>query len=173
MTLILGGKGDTMLILENITIISPSALIPHQDIIVKGEWIAEVRDHRGGTYPAQATRIDGTHLMVTPGWVDLQVNGGFGYDFTLTPDAIWKVAERLPTLGITAFLPTIITSPPETWERAMGVWQQGPPRGWRGAVPLGWHFEGPFLNVEKRGAHPIHHLRLPDRELVRSWSRER
>jgi len=113
--------------------------------------------------------LDAAHLILTPGWIDLQINGAFGQDFTLTPQALWDVAAQLPKLGITAFLPTIITAPRETVAQAQAIWLAGPPPGWKGARPLGLHIEGPFLHPERKGAHPPQHLRLPDRAWVEDW----
>ncbi len=160
-----------MLVFENVSVVYPSWIVSHQDVIVDGAHIVEVRDHRGGTYPPRAKRIDGTHLYLSPGWIDLQVNGGFGHDFTVNPDAIWNVAAQLPRLGLTAFLPTIITSPTEVRTWAMRAWRDGPPDGWQGAVPLGLHFEGPFLSHERRGAHAVEYLQLPDLDVVREWGK--
>lgn len=55
--------------------------------------------------------IDATGLIVAPGYVDLQINGEFGCDFVSDPTGIWQVGSRLVSHGVTAFLPTIITSP--------------------------------------------------------------
>jgi N-acetylglucosamine-6-phosphate deacetylase len=104
--------------------------------------------------------------------MDLQLNGAFGLDFTAQPEAIWEVAAGLPRYGVTAFLPTIITSPLETVVQAQAVLRRGPPPGWRGARPIGLHLEGPFLNPGKRGAHNAAQLRPPDSSLVRDWSPE-
>lgn len=106
---------------------------------------------------------------VVPGLVDLQVNGGFGHDFTRDPTAIWEVARRLPAHGVTAFLPTIITAPPAAALRALEVMAAGPPPGWVGATPLGIHLEGPMISPARHGAHPRHLLRPPTPELVRPW----
>jgi N-acetylglucosamine-6-phosphate deacetylase len=48
---------------------------------------------------------------VTPGFVDLQFNGGYGRDFTENLSALLDVACRLPETGVAAFLPTFITGP--------------------------------------------------------------
>jgi N-acetylglucosamine-6-phosphate deacetylase len=126
---------------------------------------------RAGTLADGEPGFDATGLIVTPGWIDIQLNGGFGHDFTEEPSSIWEVAARLPSLGLTAFLPTIITCPLEKLERAIRIFRKGPPPGWEGATPLGLHLEGPFLNPAKKGAHNPAHLRTPDPEIVRQWTR--
>ena len=88
-----------------------------------------------------------------PGFIELQINGAFGEDFSNDPHAIWRVAARLPELGITTVLPTIITSPPEAVQEALAVWKAGPPAGYHGARIPGLHLEGPYLNPLKKGAH--------------------
>lgn len=111
--------------------------------------------------------------LLVPGFVDLQVNGGFGFDLTEDPSSLWELAARLPEHGITAFLPTIITAPLETYARALAVLAAGPPARHRGAIPLGFHFEGPFLAPARRGAHENGHLRAPDLEAISEWTRDR
>ncbi len=102
----------------------------------------------------------------------MQFNGGFGADFTDDPAAIWRVAEALPRYGVTSFLPTIITSPPEKVALGQRVVTEGRPAGFRGALPLGLHVEGPFLNLKKKGAHNPAYLRLPSLEAAAGWSPE-
>jgi N-acetylglucosamine-6-phosphate deacetylase len=120
--------------------------------------------------PSNAFRIDASGLIAVPGLIDLQCNGGFGFDFTADPTTIWRVAQELPRYGVTSFLPTIITCPSETVQRAQTLLQTGAPENFRGATPLGLHLEGPFLNPAKRGAHNPAYLRLPDVNVVRDWS---
>ena len=118
----------------------------------------------------RARVIQAEGLVLAPGLIDLQINGGFGYDFTEEPASIWKVAEKLPQYGVTTFLPTVITSPLETIQKALAVFQAGSPQGFWGALPLGLHLEGPFLNPARKGAHNPNYLRLPQPELVAGWS---
>jgi N-acetylglucosamine-6-phosphate deacetylase len=94
----------------------------------------------------------------------------YGLDFTQNPASIWEVATRLAQTGTTSFLPTIITSPLETVSRAMQVVKAGPPRGWKGAHPLGIHAEGPFLNPGKKGAHDPARMRHPEPGLLETWT---
>ena len=127
---------------------------------------------RGGELPCPpgAERLDAGGRLIAPGFIDLQLNGAFGLDFTAAPETIWEVGRRLPRYGVTAFLPTIITSPLTTVAAAQRLIQAGPPPGYLGAAPLGLHLEGPFLNPAKRGAHDASLMRLPTLPAVADWS---
>lgn len=103
-------------------------------------------------------------------WIDLQVNGGWGEDFTSDPSSIWEVGARLPETGVTAFLPTIISAPYEVADTAIQVLRSGPPSGYRGAQPIGLHIEGPWISPEWSGAHNPDHLREPDVEVAKRWA---
>src|SRR4030095_11433785 len=93
--------------------------------------------------------VEARNLLLVPGFIDLQLNGAFGHDFTEHPETIYDVASRLPCYGVTAFLPTIITSPLGAISAAQHVMTQGALPGFAGAIPLGLHLEGPFLNPQK------------------------
>ncbi|MGI8691092.1 MAG: N-acetylglucosamine-6-phosphate deacetylase [Thermomicrobiales bacterium] len=101
-------------------------------------------------FPGQQDILSETRY-VAPGFIDLQVNGGFGVEVGEDPDAIRTLAARLPETGVTAFLPTIITSPPASYPKAMAAFEAA--RDVPGARPLGLHLEGPFLSPQRHGAH--------------------
>lgn len=135
------------------------------DVVIRGGHVA------GG--PADgAPTVDATGLVVAPGFVDLQCNGAGGIDLAAEPERMWDVAALLPRWGVTAWLPTIVTSPPAVRERALAALRAGPPPGWVGAAPLGLHLEGPFLAPGHRGAHPAGLLAEPSREAAAGWSPE-
>lgn len=115
--------------------------------------------------------LDGCH--VAPGFIDVQINGGFGLDLTSDPSMIAALAAHLPAHGVTAFLPTIITSPPSSVAAALEIVSglATRPAGAVAAV-LGLHLEGPFLSPERVGAHESAHLKRPDLAHARPWSRE-
>jgi N-acetylglucosamine-6-phosphate deacetylase len=132
----------------------------------------------GDPSPSDTTRLDAAGLLVVPGFIDLQCNGAAGVDITAEPERLWEVAAALPRWGVTAWLPTIVTAPAGVRGRALAALRSGPPGSPAGdgpfAVPLGLHFEGPFLAPERRGAHPAAHLQSPDPALParEGWSRQ-
>jgi len=102
-----------------------------------------------------------------PGLVDLQVNGYRGVDFSggdLTEESFAQACRELLAAGATAFLPTLITSPAEIYERNLPLIARALDRAeFQGRV-LGIHLEGPFISREDgaRGAHPAQWVRNPD-----------
>ena len=158
-----------MLYIHNATIYTPEETIERGAILIDDQRIVACAPAVGLSAPPGAEILDAGGARIVPGFIDLQLNGAFGDDFTVSPETIWRVAEGLPRWGVTSFLPTIITSPLSQVGKAQEVLSGGPPAAWRGSIPLGLHCEGPFLNPQKKGAHNPNHLRLPSLEAVAAW----
>lgn len=110
--------------------------------------------------PIDAPPLDAAGLTAVPGFIDIQINGAWGRDFTNDPASIWEVGRLLPETGVTSFCPTIITSPHERVEAAQDA-LDARPDDYFGAEPLGLHVEGPHLSTERRGTHPVELLVPP------------
>ena len=139
-------------------VVTPSGDLTPGSVEISGGRIAAVRP---GTAPD--ADVAAPDSVLVPGFVDLQINGAVGLDFLspLTDAALVRVRRYLASTGVTAFLPTLITSPVSITRRALGFWQQamnqpGAPR------ILGVHLEGPYLNRQFKGAHPPRDLKAPD-----------
>jgi N-acetylglucosamine-6-phosphate deacetylase len=136
-------------------------------VIRDGKIDALLRDPRSGDLPRKHREFAG---LLCPGFIDLQINGAFGADIGPDPDAIRTLVARLPATGVTSFLPTLISSPPERYEEFFVALEEGAAQ--RGARVLGAHLEGPFLAPERKGAHDPANLRPVDlgfiEELLRS-----
>jgi N-acetylglucosamine-6-phosphate deacetylase len=125
----------------------------------------------GGAASGDVPVLAADGAIAVPGLIDLQVNGACGWDLTDTPERLWDVAEALGGFGVTAFAPTVITCAPAARKAALATFRAGPPPGFRGAVPLGIHFEGPMIAPSRKGAHPARWLAAPSAGLVAGWSR--
>jgi len=134
--------------------------LTHGTIIVEDGRIARVlrAPHDADmAYPVMDAAV------VAPGLIDLQVNGGFGAEVGGDPAALRRLAARLPETGVTAFLPTAISSLAAFYPRLFEAFAEA--RGASGATLLGLHLEGPYLSPRRRGAHPIVAIEAADHGL--------
>jgi len=111
---------------------------------------------------------------LSPGWIDLQVNGFAGVDFnrpTTTQEEIAGALRALFATGVTRFYPTVVTNSPEVMEgslRNLASAREALPEG---HAMEGFHMEGPHITPGDgaRGAHPKRWVRPPDIEEFRRW----
>src|ERR687898_2186263 len=106
---------------------------------------------------------DHLESLILPGFVDLQVNGAFGVDVASESERLPELSTALLSTGTTSYLPTVISSPEDLYEEALPA--IGASSG-SGAEALGVHLEGPFISMQKRGAHAAAHVARPDTELL-------
>ncbi|MCL6284908.1 N-acetylglucosamine-6-phosphate deacetylase [Ruegeria sp. 2012CJ41-6] len=103
------------------------------------------------TRDCETVDLDGG--ILSPGYVDLQVNGGDGVMFNDDPSVatLTRIASAHRSLGTTAILPTLITDTPEKTKAAIDAARYAI----NGKVPgiAGLHLEGPHLSVARKGAH--------------------
>ena len=127
-------------------------------LLVKGD--VEVLD---GRVSAVGVANRNGHGVAVAGYVDLQVNGFGGVDFLdADADGYRKAGEALLETGVTAYLPTLITSPEQQILAAM---REVPISEARPRI-LGMHLEGPFLSPNRLGTHEASSRRDPDLALL-------
>lgn len=100
--------------------------------------------------------------IITPGFVDLQINGGGGVMFNddQSVEALQIIATAHASIGTAAVLPTLITDTPERTRAAITAIEQAIAERVEGIV--GIHLEGPHLSVARKGAHDPSLIRRMD-----------
>ena len=110
--------------------------------------------------------------VVPEGWVDLQVNGFAGTDFSdpgLTVADVRRATQELVRCGTAAYCPTVVTSDLYAYQATLPVLAAAMEEPDLAPHLPGIHLEGPFLSIEGRGAHRASLLRKPDVQLFDRW----
>ncbi len=113
--------------------------------------------------PGADRSVDATDLVVTPGFVDIHVNGGGGHQFGDGTEKALAALAAMRAHGATRSVASFVTTSVDRMVES--VRSVGPVMS-RDPGLLGAHVEGPFLAPVRRGAHNRDLLSHPDRESV-------
>ncbi|MEO6136623.1 MAG: N-acetylglucosamine-6-phosphate deacetylase [Ginsengibacter sp.] len=151
----------------NATIFTGEEMITGKALIIEDDCIKEIIDIE--SIPAAAIKIDCKNSYLAPGLIDLQIYGGGGYLFSNEPTspALKSITSSLRSNGTTGFFLTLATNSLEVFRKAIKVVKENPH-----PELLGLHFEGPYINPIKRGAHLIEYIKKPERKEVEDLLRE-
>jgi N-acetylglucosamine-6-phosphate deacetylase len=130
----------------------------HDDcaLVVEGESVQALT--RFEDRPRGGEQVDLGGGVLSPGFIDWQINGGGGVLFNANPtvDGIAAIAAAHRRAGVTAFLPTVVTDAPRVLAHALAAAREACER-----IPgaLGIHVEGPFIDPKRKGVHPPEFIR--------------
>lgn len=142
-------------------IITPGGILPQGTILVTGDVITAVSANDVSF--DDAFEIDAKGNYISPGFIDIHVHGGGGYDFMDgSEEAFLKIAETHARYGTTAMLPTTLTSEKEDLLQTLELYEQANKKNAHGAQFIGMHLEGPYFAVNQRGAQDPKYIRDPD-----------
>lgn len=115
--------------------------------------------------------------VIAPGFLDGQVNGYGGQDINaadVDAGTVIEMTEQLARIGVTSWVPTIVTAPEEAILNALQAIQEAREKDaiTRAAVPC-VHIEGPFISDQDgpRGVHDARWIRPLDAAEVERWQR--
>ncbi|KUJ20515.1 Metallo-dependent hydrolase [Mollisia scopiformis] len=159
---------------EKITKFTNCRLIKGNDLVEQDLWVSSetgkiVRSqevfYSEQVVPDITINLGGR--IISPGLIDVQLNGAFGFNFSQIPDdpstyskVLRQVNKSLVQTGVTSYLPTLTSETPYVYKNALP--HLGPSGFHRiasdGAESLGAHCEGPFLSPTKNGIHKIENI---------------
>ena len=147
--------------ITNGTILTPFRAIKGGTIVIENGQILGV--YEGNTEVPDATEIDAKGQYIAPGFIDIHVHGGGGFDFMDgTEEAFLKIAELHAQYGTTSLVPTTLTAEKEDLLQTLDVYEKATRQNTKGANLLGIHLEGPYFALSQRGAQDPRYIRNPD-----------
>jgi N-acetylglucosamine-6-phosphate deacetylase len=135
----------------------------HDDcaLVIEGASIAALV--RLADRPRGGEQADLGGGILSPGFIDWQINGGGGVLFNAEPtvEGIAAIAAAHRRAGVTGFLPTVVTDAPSVLAQALTAAREAEKR-----VPgaLGVHVEGPFIDPRRKGVHRPEFIRPMEEE---------
>jgi N-acetylglucosamine-6-phosphate deacetylase len=109
--------------------------------------------------------IDGRGMTLLPGFIDVHVHGGVGYDtMDATTEGLRNMAQFYARHGVTSFLATTWTDTKERIQSALAAIALAQGQQPNGATLLGAHLEGPYLNQARSGAQNTTYIRRASRD---------
>lgn len=146
-------------------------VIQSERVWIAGQFIPAQLDVKDGqieriyNYGERAADADYGCKRIVPGFIDIHTHGAYGFDTNdAEPEGLRSWMKRIPEEGVTSILPTTVTQMPDVLTAAVANVARVIEEGYEGAEILGIHFEGPYLDMDYKGAQPPEAIAVPSVE---------
>ncbi|NVO59577.1 N-acetylglucosamine-6-phosphate deacetylase [Photobacterium damselae] len=160
-----------MYAITNVNVFDGVEIHHNQIIIIENDTITKViSNDKTMDMQLPNVQIDGKGYLATAGFIDLQLNGCGGVLLNTEPSLNTLDIMNKTNLktGTTQFLPTFITSDQQAMENIVSIVGELDQPETHGV--LGLHLEGPFISIEKKGAHRQEFIRELDLPTARFFA---
>ncbi|GAM61264.1 N-acetylglucosamine-6-phosphate deacetylase [Vibrio ishigakensis] len=153
-----------MYALTNCTLFTGSDTLYQHAVIIDGDTIVKVCPQAELDSSIKTIDLEGAN--VSPGFIDLQLNGCGGVMFNdeINADTLQTMQAANQKSGCTSYLPTLITSSDEDMRAAITAQREFEAQ--YANQSLGLHLEGPYLNLARKGIHTESYIRQSDDDMV-------
>lgn len=142
-------------------VITPNGIIPNGTVVITGNRITEITEKNIEVPGANEINANGNYI--SPGFIDIHVHGGGGYDFMDgTEESFLEIAKLHAKYGTTSMLPTTLTAEKADLLATLKIYEKANLNNHSGAQFLGMHLEGPYFSMNQRGAQDPRYIRNPD-----------
>ncbi len=154
-------KKQSLINIVNGHVIIPDRIVRNGSVLVRDGIIISVSDH--ALEMPGALVLDAGGRYISPGFIDIHVHGGGGYDFMdSTVEAFLEIAKTHARYGTTALFPTTLTGSAVDIVRTLKTYDEAYPLNETGSAFMGVHLEGPYFAMNQRGAQDPQWIRDPD-----------
>lgn len=121
-------------------------------------------------YNQEAVDVDYGEKRIVPGFIDVHIHGAYGVDTNdADEEGLKKVLRGLVNEGVTSFLPTTVTQSKEVLLAALKNIAKVKKQNIEGTQIVGIHFEGPYLDLDYKGAQPGQYIVKPSVEEFKEY----
>lgn len=155
------------LLIKNASVVTNTDVLTATSVLAIDGKINQISSH---IECADALVIDAQGKVLFPGFIDVHTHGGVGVDF-MNGSALGniKVAEFFASKGTTSFLATTLTSSKENLINALKAVAKAQQMDCKGAEIIGVHMEGPFFNLDYKGAQNPEFINNPSIEDIKDY----
>lgn len=137
-------------------------------LIAEGKIIGIKKQEEVDVSEYDMTRFENS--MIVPGFIDIHTHGVVGHDSMETDIEIFnKESKFYAKHGITSFVPTTMAQSKKNTIFAIETICKASDLKMNGAKIVGIHLEGPYFNLEKKGAQSAKYIRDVDLEELQDF----